>query len=218
VSAGLVTEPVPHRGVALLDVDGTLTSERSVWQYVLDACGRWSGPGEENLARYLAEEIDYEEFCRLDADLLAGESYARLCHVAASIPLNPGVPELFVALRANGYKVALISTGLRLLTGHLERIFPVDYCVANDLAVDGDRCTGLAVVEIGEKDKGMHARKAIEHLGGGRVVAIGDGTGDIPMFELADLAIAVGAVNDAVRAAADVHLPVLDLSTVGGLL
>lgn len=200
--------------LALLDVDGTLTNVRSVWQHLLEHCGCWAGTGEANLAAYLAGEISYEEFCHLDAELLRGQPYAALSEVAARIPLNPGIDVLFGDLRAKGYHVALVSTGLRVLTDHLERRFGVEHCVANDLAVEDGLCTGRAVIDIGETDKGVHARKAIERFGATHVVAIGDGTGDVPMFAEADLAIAVGPVADVVRAAADVHLPSLDLAAV----
>lgn len=212
----MTAAPPREEGVrlALIDVDGTLTNVRSVWQHLLEHTGCWAGAGEANLAAYLAGEISYEDFCHLDAELLRGEPYAALSEVAARIPLNPGIEELFADLRAKGYRVALVSTGLRVLTDHLERRFAVEHCVANDLAVEDGLCTGRAIVDIGETDKGVHARKAIERFGATHVVAIGDGTGDIPMFAEADLSIAIGPVSETVRAAADVHLPALDLAAV----
>jgi hypothetical protein len=33
-----------ERKLALLDVDGTLTREHSIWQFVLEGRGRWAGP------------------------------------------------------------------------------------------------------------------------------------------------------------------------------
>jgi phosphoserine phosphatase len=204
--------------LALLDVDGTLTGCTSIWQYLLEDRGHWHGAGEDNLAAFMAGRISYEEFCELDAQLLAGESYAGLSRTAAGVPFRQGVEALFCHLTASGYRIALISTGLRLLTNHVEERFPVDLCVANDLAVDGDRCTGTAIIEIGDNEKGEHAQRAIRSFGADYVVAIGDSAGDLPMFDVADLSIAVGLTSPAVAAAADFHIGDSDLSAVCGLL
>lgn len=208
----------PASKLALLDVDGTLTEVTSIWQYLLEACGRWQPGGEVNLARFQAGRISYEEFCDLDAGLLAGESYARLSRTAAGVPLRQGVEALFCHLSASGYRIALISTGLRLLTNHLAMRFPVDLCVANDLAADGDLCTGAAVIEIGENEKGKHAQRAIELFRADHVIAVGDSVGDLPMFALADRSFAVGQADQRVVASADAHIADSDLSAICTLL
>jgi phosphoserine phosphatase len=77
--------------LALLDVDGTLTGCTSIWQYLLEDRGHWHGAGEDNLAAFMAGRISYEEFCELDVQLLAGESYAGLSRTAAGVPFRQGV-------------------------------------------------------------------------------------------------------------------------------
>jgi len=81
-----------------------------------DPSARWDGQGEDNLARFLTGCISYEEFCRLDAALLAGQRYADLQKVARTVPLRAGAAALFDCLRRHDYHIALISTGLRILT------------------------------------------------------------------------------------------------------
>lgn len=200
--------------LVLFDVDGTITATRSIWQYVLEEVGQWEGPGEENLRRFLAGEIDYAEFCDLDAELLKGESYAKLSDIAAQIPLNKGATELFAAFKSHDYHIALVSTGLRVLTNSLEQRLPVDLCVANDLEAHDGLCTGRAIIEVDEAGKGSHARMITEHFGATWVVAIGDGLSDSDMFREANFSIAVGPVDPRVIAAADVHVPELDLSLI----
>ncbi|MBE9938046.1 MULTISPECIES: HAD family phosphatase [Cellulosimicrobium] len=201
-------------GLALLDVDGTLTTVRSIWQHLLAEHGRWEGEGDVNLARFLAGEIGYEEFCHLDAALLAGVRYDALRAVCARVPRRPGLGELVAALHDGGYEIALVSTGLRTLTGLLVEEYGLAYCVANDLETDGGICTGRAVVEIGEDGKGRCAAELVARTRPRHVVAIGDGVSDVPMLGMADTAIAVGRVPDVVRAAAGVHVADGDLRAV----
>ena len=205
-------------GLVLFDVDGTLTPVRSVWQYILEAQGCWDDTGRENLDLFLDGTIDYEEFCHRDAELLAGVRYEDLVATAANIPLNPGVSELFNQLRRDGYKIALISTGLRVLTDLLELRLPIDACVANDFEVVDGLCTGRAVIEIDDAEKGLHARRLIELFNSSFTIAIGDGSGDIPMFLEADLSIAIGDAAANLIAVADLHHPTLDLTGITGLI
>ncbi|MFC4998286.1 HAD family hydrolase [Dactylosporangium cerinum] len=202
----MTADAPPAPRLALLDVDGTLTTVRSIWQYLLEHHGRWAGEGERNLHRFQSGELTYQEFCDLDAQLLAGMSYAGLCEIAATVPLRPGVTELFERLREREYRIVLISTGLRVLTRRFEQEFRVDWCVANDLATVDGLCTGVALIEVDEHEKGPHAKLARERFGAAHVVAIGDSAGDLPMFGEADLSIAVGCATPAVLAAVDVHL------------
>ncbi|MEY9854233.1 phosphoserine phosphatase [Leifsonia sp. EB41] len=204
----------PENRLALFDVDGTLTPIRSVWQHLLEAKGRWTPEGADNLDRFVAGEIGYDEFCQLDAQLLAGVSYSELVGIAGGIPLHAGVPELFNGLRARGYRIALISTGLRVLTDIIVQRVPIDVCIANDLATHEGICTGIATLEVGESDKGSRAAELIQRFGSTHTLAIGDGTADAPMFEEADLAIAIGEGSQAAREAAHVHLPRLDASAI----
>lgn len=204
--------------LALLDVDGTLTQARSIWQYLLEDRGHWHRAGKDNLARFAAGQTSYLEFCQFEAQLLAGESYADLCQTAAGVPFRQGMEALFQHLTTSGYRIALISTGLRLLTSQIEARFAVDLCVANDLAVEGDRCTGDAIIEISDNEKGEHAMRAISTFGAEYVIAIGDSACDIPMFRTADLSIAVGRTTPDVAEAADFRIDDADLSAACALL
>jgi phosphoserine phosphatase len=201
------------RRLALLDVDGTLTSVRSVWQHLLESTGTWAGEGERNLELYLAGGISYAEFCHRDAALLTGRPYAELVEVASRIPLNVGVPELLGGLRDMGFRIVLVSTGLGVLTSTLSARFPVDDVVVNDLETSEGLCTGRAVVRIDEAHKGIRARQLIQEHGSVFTVAVGDGSGDVPMFREVDLAIAVGASAERLEGAHHRQTD-LDLRTV----
>jgi phosphoserine phosphatase len=73
--------------------------------------------------------------------------------------------------------------------------YPIDFCVINDLARDGDLCSGEAIIHLAHEGKGVIARDLIERYNANYVVAFGDSRGDIPVFNLANFSIAVNA-ND----------------------
>lgn len=215
--------PDPHaaarkRRLALIDVDGTLTRVPSIWQFLMERMNCWWGAGEHNLARFQAGEVTYEEFCALDAKLLAGTGYHRLERVAAEVPLRPGIDDLFVGLRVRGYRIALISTGLHVLNAQLARRFDVDLSVANDLAADDRICTGEVIIDVHESGKGEHGRHAIEQFAAEHVLAIGDSVGDLPLFALADVSVTISPRTGDIARSADYCVDGEDLGTICGLL
>jgi hypothetical protein len=56
----------------IFDLDGTLTRERSIWEYIHKQLGKWVGFAEAYQRRFLAGLISYEEFCELDAKVWKG--------------------------------------------------------------------------------------------------------------------------------------------------
>ncbi len=58
--------------VVVFDLDGTLTRERSIWEYIHKCLGTWYGFAERFQERFLRGEISYEEFCNLDAQVWKG--------------------------------------------------------------------------------------------------------------------------------------------------
>jgi len=48
--------------LVIFDLDGTLTQERSIWEYIHKQLGKWYGFAEEYQNLFLAGKISYEEF------------------------------------------------------------------------------------------------------------------------------------------------------------
>jgi HAD superfamily phosphoserine phosphatase-like hydrolase len=203
--------------LALLDVDGTLTREHSVWQFLMERSGRWSGAGEVNLERFLAGQWDYEEFCHADAALLKDLSYQTLQDLAHSVPMYEGLDELFDCLDSRGYHVVLLSTGLRLLTTYFTSRYRIAACHVNDLDARHGVCTGRALVEV-VHGKAAHTRQVVDRFRPAHVVAMGDTSGDLPMFAAAHTSIAVNARDPRVLQATNVHFSGSDLAEVCSVL
>ena len=68
--------------LAIFDLDGTLTQERSIWEYIHKQLGKWVGFAEAYQKKFLAGLISYEEFCELDAKVWRGMRVGKLTEIA----------------------------------------------------------------------------------------------------------------------------------------
>lgn len=204
--------------LALLDVDGTLTAEKSVWQFIMTELGCWEPTGRGNLERYLRNEIGYEEFCRLDGALFARIQYSQLVEIASMVPWQPGIDDFFAALQTTGFDIALVSSGLRPLVTHFTERYPILIAAVNDFEISDGICTGNVIIEVPDGQKGQIARNVIDSVQPDFVLSVGDSSGDVPLFALADFSVAVNCSDERARRMATLYLPDGDLSAMGALL
>ena len=68
----MASKKAPLLKLAIFDLDGTLTTERSIWEYIHKQLGKWYGFAEEYQKKFLAGEISYDRFCELDAEVWRG--------------------------------------------------------------------------------------------------------------------------------------------------
>jgi phosphoserine phosphatase len=167
--------------MVVLDVDGTLTPHISVWQFIHERLGLWTGRADRYWDRYRRGEIDYAEFCALDASLWRGQELAALQLIADELPYNPGVPAGLRRLRALGLPVALLSTGLKLLTDRIRNEFDLQWSFSNGLVVADGRLTGEAEVLVQDGAKGETLAALVADLGVDprSIVAVGDSYNDV---------------------------------------
>jgi HAD superfamily phosphoserine phosphatase-like hydrolase len=207
-----------NKRLALLDVDGTLTTEKSIWQLLMEEIGCWEPSGRTNLERYLRGDIGYTEFCRLDGVLFERQRYSRLVNIAARVPKRPGLDEFFAALAEANFDVALISSGLRLLVNYFTERYQIAIFAVNDLESLGDMCTGKVIIEVPDGQKGDVASRIIDSVSPDFVLSVGDSSGDLPLFELADFSIAVSCADHKLHRAASFRVADGDLSVIARLL
>lgn len=182
-----------YRALAL-DVCGVLTTHKSVWQFIHEELGLWIGNAERYQEEFAKGAIDYREFCERDAALWAAKSVEELTAIVSRLPYREGIGELFAAARNLSLKTALISTGLTLLTDRIAAEFGVDYAVANRLLTADGLFTGGVEIVVPHDGKGNELIRFAEHVGvsPAEVIAVGDGSSDIPMFEAAGYAVGFG--------------------------
>jgi len=173
------------------DFDGTLSnSEMTV------LLGERRGVADEMEAitdRAMNDEIDYATSLRERAALLDGLPEAEAAAAFDEVVLRDGSAEVVDALRAAGHTVAILTGGFeRGVAAALERAgTTVDTVVANRLPVADGALTGEVEGPLieGTKDDALSRLSTEFGVPMADTVAVGDGANDLPMLEVAGLAV-----------------------------
>ena len=178
--------------LAIFDLDGTLTQERSIWEYIHKQLGKWYGFAEAYQKRFLAGEISYERFCEFDAEVWKGMRVEELIEIAQRVPFHPGVEELINHLKSKGLKLAMVSSGLSILSNWVHEKYGFDYSVSNDLLHENGVLTGGVRIRVYYDKKAEWVGRILEQFRGKpeEVIAIGDSFGDMDMFQRVGFSIA----------------------------
>jgi len=184
-----------------MDMDSTLITIECV-----DELGALAGKRAEVAAitaRAMRGEVDYARSLRERVALLAGLPLEALERVYRErLALSPGAQALLAACRRHGVRLLLVSGGFTYFTERLRARLGIDYTIANELELAGDRLTGGLVGRIVDAEaKAARFREVAAALGAAReqTVAIGDGANDLRMMAEAGVSIAYRA-KPAVRA------------------
>ena len=199
--------------LALFDLDGTLTKERSAWEYIHRRLGVWDGYAERFQEAFLRGEISYERFCQLDAGIWKGMRAAELERIVREIPLYEGIEDLLGYLRSKGIKLGIISSGLSFLSDWMTEKYSFDYAVANELGVADGVLNGEIHIHVYYDRKGEWVQEAQRKFNARNeeVLAVGDSTGDVAMFQMAGLSIAFNSLSAKVDSLATLIIRSTDL-------
>jgi phosphoserine phosphatase len=178
--------------LVIFDLDGTLTQERSIWEYIHKQLGKWYGFAEEYQNLFLAGKISYEEFCERDAQVWKGVRVEELLEIVKAVPFHPGVNELINFLKQKGLNLSMVSSGLSLLTNWVHQRYGFDYSVSNNLLHENGVLTGKVKIQVYFDKKAEWVRKILNQfeVKPEEVIAIGDSKGDIDMFQMVGFSIA----------------------------
>ena len=187
------------------DFDGTLSdSEMTV------LLGERTGVADrmaEITKRAMNDELSYAESLRERASLLEGLPESEATTAFDGVRLRPGAADVIERLRAAGHHVAILTGGFeRGVERALEREgVDVDTIVANRLPVRDGRLTGgvEGPLVVGTKDEALETLSSGLDAPLSRTIAVGDGANDLPMLEVAGLAVGY-LPKEAVRPACDV--------------
>jgi phosphoserine phosphatase len=202
--------------LVVFDLDGTLTTEKSVWEHIHRVLGTWENHAEHFQRLFLEGRISYQEFCDRDASVWKGIRVENLKRIVDAVPYHQGASELQAFLRAKGLKLAAISSGLSILAERIERDFGLDYAVANDLLVTDGVLTGEVRINVPHDGKAQWMRRVMARFGvnGPETIAIGDSQGDLAMFALSGFTIAFNSSSPELDRVADLVVQTANLADI----
>lgn len=178
--------------LVIFDLDGTLTKERSIWEYIHIRLGKWYGFAEEYQNQFLAGKISYEEFCERDAEVWKGMKVEEMMKIVKTVPFHPGTEELISHLKQRGLKLSMVSSGLSVLSDWVHQKFGFDYSVSNDLLHENGVLSGKVRIQVHYDKKAEWVERIMKRfdIKPEEVIAIGDSRGDLDMFHMAGFSVA----------------------------
>jgi len=204
--------------LAAFDMDGTLVDVASSWGAVHAHFGEQNADG---LRRFLADEIDDEEFICSDIAIwrrhLPELSLDDLEAILEGVPLMPGAASLFDGLRAQGVTTAIVSGGIDLLARRVARELRIDVALANGFRVTSSgRLTGEGIVRVPIHGKEQVLAALQRQLGvtPEETASVGNSEIDVGLFRRSRLGVAFLPEDEAVRLRADRVIAERDLGRV----
>ena len=171
-----------------MDMDSTLINIES-----LDEVADFAGLKQEIAAiteQSMNGKVDFTESLRRRVSMLKGLDASALERVYEDrVELNPGAEKLMATLKAQGIKTMLVSGGFTFFSERLKQRLGLDFAFANELEIVDAKLTGAIIGPVLDPAaKAAKIREVSDVLGivqPGRVIAIGDGANDRPMFDVA---------------------------------
>jgi phosphoserine phosphatase len=212
----VVVLPAENRRKALLvaDMESTIIAEE-----LLDEMAETMGIRDRIAAitaRSMAGELDFEAAIRERMRLLSGLPAATLDRMLERITLNPGARTLVQTMRAHGAHTALVSGGFTHFTEAVMERCGFHEAHGNRLILDKGALTGEVAAPIlgpSSKREILQALCETHRLAPEAACAVGDGSNDVPMIQLAGLGVAYRA-KSILRRAAKVTVEHGDLTAI----
>lgn len=207
-----------NRRLVCFDMDSTLIQTE-----VIDELAKRAGVYEKVSAiteSAMRGDIDFQESFRQRVSLLSGLDESVMKEIAENLPLTEGAERLFRTLKKYGYRTAILSGGFTYFGNYLKTKLDIDYVFANELEIKDGKLTGRHVGEIIDGEKKAELLRLIafkEDIHLEQVIAVGDGSNDLPMLKLAGLGIAFHA-KPKVKASAKHSISTIGLDAILYLL
>ncbi|HIE65251.1 MAG: phosphoserine phosphatase SerB [Nitrospira sp.] len=180
--------------LVVMDMDSTLIQVE-----IIDELAKEAGVGKQVAAityRAMNGEISFQKSLRERMRLLKGLPVKVLNKVYRRMPYTLGAKALISFLKRSGYRTAVISGGFDYFTSRVKEALQLDYAYSNQLGIKNGLLTGKIIGEIVDGKKKETLMEEIAEKEGitlDQVVAIGDGSNDLPMIARAGLGIAFNA-------------------------
>ncbi|KAH9824557.1 Phosphoserine phosphatase [Teratosphaeria destructans] len=189
-------------GLAVFDMDSTL-----IQQEVIDELARAVGLYDKVAAiteaamRGEAPYTDFSQSLKARVALLKGVRTSVWDQLKnGTITFTPGAKDLAKVLKQLGWKTAVLSGGFTPLANWVKDTLGLDYAHANHLVADndlsvltGELVPGTAIVDGMKKQELLRQIAEDNNIPPERIIAVGDGSNDLPMMSAAGLGLAFNA-------------------------
>ncbi len=176
-----------NRPAAIFDMDGTLIEAETV-----DEIARRIGKYEE-IKKITSEgmkgNISFRESIAKRIALLKGTPKNLILDVVDRLPLMPGAVELCRWLLKEGFALGIITGGFEIAAKNIASRLGIGFYIANKMHFNNKEELDKITLIV-EGNKGEAAKLVKKELLPKTLIAIGDGSTDIPMLKEADLGIA----------------------------
>lgn len=155
--------------------------------------------------RAMRGDIAFEPALRERVSLLAGLPVQSLQDVYDAVTLMPGAGTLLATLKHHGVFCGLVSGGFSFFADKIAALLDFDACQCNRLETSGGRLTGRVIEPV--LGRAAKAEKLQSWCDGknmplSRTLAVGDGSNDLDMLNLAGMGVAFRAKPPVAEAAA----------------
>lgn len=140
--------------VAFIDVDGTLTDDKSAWEKVHlrfdleDEMNR-------NVKRFFAGEIDYNSWAAEDVGMWKGRSYHDYKDALKDPILQNGAIEGVHLLKEAGFEIILVSGGLDEMVRHVASSVKADKFYSNSVGHTNGVLDGSVTIKVGNSKSSL---------------------------------------------------------------
>lgn len=182
------------------DMDSTLVTTECIDE-IADVVGKKAEVAAITEAAMQGVITDFKESLRQRVALLKGVTLAQLEQVYTErVRLTPGAEALIEACQQAGLKTVLVSGGFTFFSDRIKAKLKLDFARANVLEVKDGALTGRVTDQSwGDICDGEEKRRAVLDLASlmgvepSQVIAVGDGSNDIPMMQAVGLSVAFHA-------------------------
>lgn len=200
----------------ILDIDGTITTHISSWRYIHEKLGLWQDRAFKYQEDFLAGKIDYRKFCELDAAHWKGMNESRIKNIFKTVRYSRNAKSSIKKLKAKGFKLAAVSTGLQYMPNRIKEEMDFDYTVSNRLISKNGKLTGGVSISLAHGAKHEVLSTIFKKFGFSphEVISVGDSEGDIPLARETGYSIAFNSTSKALSKIADYNCRTRDFNEV----